>query len=95
MLMALLYSQFGRIIAAAPACDQVPLGDKYWLDCHEADLTSEDFFETAYVFVADPSLQTSLLRLGIEDSIDSEILTRKVTTLAASLKRVSPSQKAA
>ena len=95
MLMALLCSQCGRIVAAAPACDQIPLGDQYWLDCHEAGLTSEDLFETAYVFVSDSNLQSLLLGLGIDDSIDSETLTQKVLNLAVPVRRVSSTPKAA
>ena len=84
MLMALLYTEGDRIIAAAPACDQLPHGEKYWLEYHEADLSSEDIFETAFTFVADPNLQARLLRVGIDDSIDSISLTREVAT------RISP-----
>jgi len=86
MLMALLYSQADRIIAAAPACDQFPHGKKYWLEHHEAELSADDIFETAFTFIADPNLQTRLLRLGVDDSIDSISLTREVAALVAPLQ---------
>jgi len=78
MLMALLYTERAQIIAAAPACDQVPHGDKFWLDFHESRLSSDDLFETALMFVADPNLQSKLLRVGIDESVDSQQLTREV-----------------
>ena len=87
MLMALLYSQDGLIVTAAPACDQFSLGDRYWLDCHEAELGSADLFETAYLLVDDADLQARLLRLGIDSSIDGEQLTREVQALDAPLRR--------
>lgn len=86
MLMALLYSQGERIVAAAPACDQLPHGEKYWLEYHEASLSSEDIFETAFTFVGDPNLQARLLRVGIDDSIDNISLTREVATQIAPVR---------
>ena len=83
MLMALLYTEADRIIAAAPACDQFSQGKEYWLENHEADLSAEDIFETSIVFVADPNLQARLLRVGIDDSIDSVSLTREVASQVA------------
>ena len=78
MLMALLYTEDEQIIAAAPACEQIVHGDDYWLDFHEAELSTEDLFETAFMFIADPILKARLLRLGIDDLIDSEALTQEV-----------------
>ena len=86
MLMALLYNQREQIIAAAPACDQVPHGDDFWLNFHEADLSSGDLFETALMFVADPNLQAKLLRLGIDESFDSNLLTREVELRIAPMR---------
>lgn len=83
MLMALLYTEREQIIAAAPACDQVPHGDDFWLDFHEADLRPDDLFETAFMFVADPSLQSRLLRLGIDETVDSHTLTQDVASRIA------------
>ena len=80
MLMALLYTENDRIVAAAPACDQLPHGKKYWLEYHEADLNSSDVFETAFMMVTDPNLQARLLLLGIDESIDSVSLTQEITS---------------
>lgn len=92
MLMALLYTERAQIIAAAPACDQVPHGDEFWLNFHEADLSSDDLFETALMFIADPNLQAKLLRVGIDESVDSNLLTREVELRIAPMR---PSGKAA
>ena len=92
MLMALLYTESAQIIAAAPACDQVPHGDEFWLNFHEADLSSDDLFETALMFIADPNLQAKLLRVGIDESVDSNLLTREVELRIAPMR---PSGKAA
>lgn len=83
MLMALLYSDDDRIVAAAPACDQVPYGDAFWLEFHEAMLSHSDFFETAYVTIANPELRTELLMLGIDQSLDGAELARKVEGCAS------------
>lgn len=83
MLMALLYTEADRIVAAAPACDQFSHGKDFWLEYHQAELSAEDIFETAFVFVADPNLQSRLLRIGIDDSVDSISLTREIATLYA------------
>ena len=83
MLMALLYTTEDRIVAAAPACDQLPLGDDYWLDYHEADLDPKTFFETAYATIANRELRDRLLMLGIDESIDGTELARDVVLSAS------------
>ena len=83
MLMALLYTTEDRIVAAAPACDQVPVGDHFWLEYHEAEFDPKTFFETAYVTIANPELRDRLLMLGIDDSLDGAELAKEVVLSAA------------
>lgn len=87
MLMALLYTADNEIAAAAPACDQSPLGDQYWLEIHEAELAEAfskgAFFETAYITIADPDLRARLLQVGVDDEIDGQELAVEVVTKAA------------
>ena len=80
MLMALLYTDEDCIAAAAPACDQVPFGDRYWEEFHVSPVDSNSVFETAYVTIANPRMREKLLMLGIDDEIDGR-------ELAAELER--------
>jgi len=75
MLMALLYSKQEQIIAAAPACDQVAMGDLYWIEIHAAEISPAEVFETAYVSVENSALRNKLLMLGIDESLSSNELT--------------------
>jgi hypothetical protein len=83
MLMALLYSNDGQILAAAPACDQVPYGDDYWMEFHAAELDSADVFETAYVTVANPETRSRLLLVGIDESVDAIELLHELDQVVA------------
>lgn len=78
MLMALLYNQEDTIIAAAPACDQIPMGERYWNDVHPFQLSGSELFETAYMNVVHPALRRQLMSLGLDDSIDRHSLTAQV-----------------
>ncbi|MEM7782848.1 MAG: hypothetical protein AAF939_12325 [Planctomycetota bacterium] len=79
MLMALLYNHEDELIAAGPACDQLPLGDRYWLEFHESKIGPDSIFETAYVTVVQSELQKKLLMLGIDDSVEASLLEQKWT----------------
>jgi hypothetical protein len=70
MLLALLYEQDGRLVAAAPACDVQPLGDRYWNEIYPGAVRLEGS-ETAYVTIADPWLVTWLLRMDFRDGFDA------------------------
>ena len=70
MLFALLYDHHDQVLAAAPACDYLPMGDQFWLDCHGVDVCQDDIFATAYREIRDPSFQQRLLDLGVDESID-------------------------
>ena len=87
MLMALLYTAENQIAAAAPACDQSPLGDHYWLEIHEADLAETfakgEFFETSYIMIANAPLRSRLLQLGIDETIDGQALAAEVAEKVA------------
>lgn len=78
MLMALLYTSENEIAAAAPACDHAPYGDRYWNEFHPTDLATVEFFETAYITIADRDLQNRLLNLGTDNSIDGYQLAMEV-----------------
>jgi hypothetical protein len=78
MLLALLYSHSEQIIAAAPACDQVPFGDQFWCEVHAAEIATTDIFETAYVTVTNSELRDKLLKLGIDPTVDGVEMTQLV-----------------
>lgn len=83
MLFALLYNDADEIVAAAPACEQMPMGDAFWHECHlvEIDpagsesLSGPQSYSTAYATVTNPLLQSQLKWLGIDEQIDSKTLT--------------------
>ena len=83
MLFALLYDSNDLISAAAMACDQQPLGNRYWYECHLAELDSSESYQTAYMSIVDPFLQMQLLMLGIDQEVDRAELTRAVDALVA------------
>ncbi|MDB2687376.1 hypothetical protein N9Y42_09215 [Mariniblastus sp.] len=81
MLFALLYNHQDQVLAAAPACDQLALGDQFWLDCHGVDVRPADIFATAYREIRDPSLQQRLLKLGVDESILSSSVTHEIEAM--------------
>jgi hypothetical protein len=68
MLLALLYQREGNLAAAAPACDQQPLGDRYWRTVYPEPLELRGS-ETAYVAIDDAELVDRLLRMNFRDGI--------------------------
>ena len=81
MLFALLYNHHDQVLAAAPACDQLAIGDQFWLECHGADVCQADIFATAYREIRDPSLQQRLLELGVNETILSASVTRELEAM--------------
>ncbi len=70
MLLALLYQADGQLAAAAPACDQQPLGNRYWGEaCPEAVNLRDS--ETAYVEIADGLLVRRLLEMDFWDGFEA------------------------
>ncbi|MFK7766769.1 MAG: hypothetical protein AB8B55_06070 [Mariniblastus sp.] len=78
MLMALAYGNNDQIVAAAPACDPTAHGPNYWLECHPAKIDEANIFETAYVSIEQADLVERLLMLGVDQSVNSAILTQEV-----------------
>lgn len=78
MLMALLYCDDDRISAAAPACDQMPYGDRYWDEIHGGEIARGPMFETAYVTVADADVRQRLLNIGFDDACDGRVLAKEL-----------------
>jgi hypothetical protein len=70
MLLALLYQADGQLAAAAPACDQQPLGNRYWLEVCPEPVHLRDS-ETAYVEIADADLVHDLLRMNFRDGAEA------------------------
>ena len=70
MLLALLYESDGQLSAAAPACDQQPLGNRFWLEgCPErVNLRGS---ETAYADIEHPELLDWLLKMQFRDGFDA------------------------
>lgn len=59
MLLALLYSADEAVLAAGLACDQQPLGNRYWSEVQAIELPSDS--ETAHVLIEDPDLANQIL----------------------------------
>ena len=78
MLMALLFNADDQITAAAPACDQVPYGDRYWFEYHAAQVDPGETLRTAYMMIADPDLQSRLLMAGIDEAVDGRDLAKEI-----------------
>jgi hypothetical protein len=70
MLLALLYKHDGELSAAAMACDQEPLGDRFWKEVHP-ETKSLRGSATAYVNIDDPELAARLLRMEFQDGVEA------------------------
>lgn len=66
MILALLFDH-DTLVAAAPACDQRPHGNRFWLTMYPTALDYRPTWETAYVDVRDPTLANSLLSLAYDN----------------------------
>ncbi len=81
MLFALLYDHHDQVLAAAPACDHLAVGDQFWFECHSVDVAEADVFATAYREIRDPYLQKRLLKLGVDASILSSVITKEIEAI--------------
>ncbi len=66
MFLALLYKSNGQLSAAAPACDQQPLGKRFWREIYPEKVNLSGS-ETAVVNIEDPSLVERLLEMDFRD----------------------------
>ena len=64
MLLAVLYSADEAVLAVGLACDQQPLGDRFWSDVRAIDLPP--VFETAYVLIEDTDFANRILDLDMQ-----------------------------
>ena len=68
MLVALLYEESGCIRGAALACEQQPVGDRFWFEHYADEIdATRGGCETAYVEITDPELATRLLAMQYGD----------------------------
>ena len=81
MLFALLYNHQDQILAAAPACDYLAMGNQYWIECHRVSVSEADIFATAYREIRDPYLQERLLELGVNESVLSSAVTKEIEAM--------------
>ena len=81
VFFALLYSHDDQVLAAAPACDYLAVGDQFWIDCHVVEVKHSDIFATAFRKIHDPYLQERLLALGSNESVLSSTVTREIELL--------------
>ncbi len=61
MLYAILFDSDDRMVAAAPACDQLPYGDRFWTEFYPTRLSFHTGRHTGYVEIDRDDL---LQRLG-------------------------------
>ena len=65
MYLSLLFDRQDQLIAAAPGCDQQPLGNEYWHNIYPQPLPSE-LGETAVLDIQSKELTELLLGLAYE-----------------------------
>jgi hypothetical protein len=82
MLVALLYQDDGTLTAAAPACDQEPLGDRYWREVLP-DAVRVRGSETAYVDIDDTALLNRLVRMDFPNGREAAKAVDEYLGLAA------------
>src|SRR5262245_48342741 len=70
MLLAILYDDDGKVMASAPACDQQPLGNRYWEEIHPEQLNVRHS-ETAHVNIDDRRLVERLLKMDFQDGTEA------------------------
>jgi hypothetical protein len=70
MMLALLYDRDGQLSAAAPACDQQSLGDRYWNEVYPEPVTTRGG-ETAYINIDNPELVERLLKMDFRDETEA------------------------
>ncbi len=68
MLFALLFDEQDRMVAAAPAAEQQPMGQRYWRDVHPQGIAAEKDWQTAVVDVIDQRLIEKLNSLALDDA---------------------------
>lgn len=68
MYLSLLFDQSDRLVAAAPACDQQPLGNGYWRNVHPQPLDLKNL-QIAVVDVKNEDLVQMLLSLADDSAI--------------------------
>lgn len=61
MLVSVLYDVHGRLVAAAPACDQIPHGEQYWNDLPKLPAPRSSLGPTSVHNVTDPDLVSRML----------------------------------
>ena len=99
MLLAILYSAEEQVIAAAPACDHQPYGDRYWTEYCPTVIDLQSEMRTAYVEIGDAELVARLLQTTDPrfDRNDSRLrrieLTQALDTLT--LVKLHPAKRAA
>jgi hypothetical protein len=63
MVLALLFDEGDQLVAAAPGCDQQPLGDRYWHEIYPQSLSGR-LGETALIDIKQRELAELLLTLA-------------------------------
>ena len=75
MYLALLFDEGDQLLAAAPACDQQPLGNRYWREVYPQSISGA-WGETAIIDIGDRSLSELLLSLAVDSSVLPECRAR-------------------
>jgi hypothetical protein len=86
VLLALLYENDGELSAAAPACDQQSLGDRYWLEIYPEKVRVRDR-ETAYVNIDNSWLVEKLLKMDFTDEIEAAAVVDTYLRLSTTVQR--------
>ena len=63
MLISILYNGAGRLVAAAPACDQIAEGDRYWVERLNLPICNTDPGETGVHHVRNIEMMNRLLHV--------------------------------
>ncbi len=69
MLLSILFNSQGQPVASGMACDQIPMGENYWVDVVGLAPTAVHGLDTAVVNVEDQTLATQLLNQHVEGTV--------------------------
>ena len=75
MLFALLFDEHHQLLAAAPACDQQPHGQRFWSNYYPQQIEIVSDTETAYLEIDDPIVQGKLIEFQTDDRLQADCQT--------------------
>lgn len=90
MLLALLYTDDGSLAAAAPACDALALGTRYWRDAHGQEIAPAETCEIACIEIDDELLLARLLEIEAGEADERHDAAQAVDAYLFGMRRSAP-----